>query len=102
MTNSFDSDAAGLTMHHAGSLASFNLEVANPANKISIRHDNAKDREIIIEIKGNTIESVAPSIEGTELWVRTMTGDEVFYDALTGIALSAANLSERNPHFWGK
>lgn len=102
MTNSSDFDAAGLNMHHAGKTVSFDLEVATPADRLTVRYDDAHKREITIKIEGDTIESVAPSIEGSVLWVRTMAGQEAFYDALTGKALSKADLTKMNQHFWGE
>ena len=101
MNNLFESDAAGLNMHHAGKAVSFSLEVATPADLIIIKHNNANGSEISIKIEGDTIESVAPSIEGSVLWVRTMAGHEAFYDTLTGTTLSVADLTKMNQHFWG-
>lgn len=84
---------------HAGTEVSYQLREAEDGRSFILVFRDGRSR--IVPVEGESqIEYVFPSVEGTVVLCRLMSGCERFYDVHDGHEFTEEELRRLNPHFY--
>lgn len=93
-------DTQAMRVEHIGTELSLVIREKSRGFRLVVNINGSKE-ERIIQINGKfPVHMFCPSVQGTVVWCVLKSGEEIFFDSVTGSILNGQDIAERKPQFY--